>query len=244
MTVLQLPNTQSLSYYAPEEGSEIRVEFRLVYKGSLPAEGRSGGRSREKQNIRKIFHPQLAELWKRNDKLVDLTTIPMLKAKTPPNQVDWPGPDVDQVLVGTRDPNAKPWIDHVADDHEQFGYRFVPLIRRSGGFTCSLDILFLRRDDPGKLISGGGDIDNRIKVLFDGLKMPSSKSDLAGDVPGPSETPFFCLLEDDSLITSIAVTTDRLLLPMDSDERTNDVHLIIHVKVSDPNAIFTAARLL
>ena len=53
------------------------------------------------------------------------------------------------------------------------GNRFVPLVSKAGGFTCSLDILFLRRDDPEGPIESGGDIDNRLKVLLDGLRMPT-----------------------------------------------------------------------
>jgi hypothetical protein len=41
------------------------VEFHLVYQGSLPAAGQGGGktRAREKHDIRKVFHRQLAFLW-------------------------------------------------------------------------------------------------------------------------------------------------------------------------------------
>lgn len=38
----------------------------------------------------------------------------------------------------------------------------------------------------------------------------------------------FCLLEDDSLITQVKVTTDRLLVS--SAGRDQEVHLIIHVR--------------
>jgi hypothetical protein len=43
------------------------------------------------------------------------------------------------------------------------------------------------------------------------------------------EDPFFCLLEDDSLVTDISVTTDKLL-PMDHAEYIHEVHLVILVK--------------
>lgn len=106
-----------------------------------------------------------------------------------------------------------------------------------------MNILFLRRDNPGNLIASGGDIDNRIKVLFDGLKMPDTVSDLGGIPLGPDEDPFFCLLEDDSLITSVSITTDRLLIPQESDENVHDVCLIIHATVLNPSALFTGNRL-
>ena len=61
----------------------------------------------------------------------------------------------------------KPWLEHLASQYCRNGYRFVPLVREENGFSCSLDITFLRRDNVGSLIRNGGDIDNRIKVLFD-----------------------------------------------------------------------------
>jgi hypothetical protein len=95
--------------------------------------------------------------------------------------------------------------------------------------VCSLDVIFLRRDEPGNLIQGGGDIDNRIKVLFDALRMPQSVEELAGATPSTDQEPFYCLLEDDRLITEVKVTTDRLLTPPMASESQNDVHLVMRV---------------
>lgn len=51
-----------------------------------------------------------------------------------------------------------------------------------------------------------GDIDNRLKTLFDALRLPNQTNELVGyDNPAPDENPFFCLLEDDSLITHVSV---------------------------------------
>jgi hypothetical protein len=91
--------------------------------------------------------------------------------------------------------------------------------------------LFLRRENPGELITKGGDIDNRLKTLFDALRVPEHSSELGGAVPEADENPFFCLMESDTLITDFHVTTDRLLLPLQSSERETDVHLVINVKV-------------
>jgi len=73
--------------------------------------------------------------------------------------------------------------------------------------------------------------------------MPETMSNIDGP-PQDDEDPFFCLLEDDSLVTSIAVTTDRLLTPMEASEKIHDVHLIIHVQVVDPSALFAGDRLV
>ena len=87
----------------------------------------------------------------------------------------------------------------------------------------------MRTDKPGSLIkSGSGDIDNRLKTLFDALRMPKSKDELGryAGVPGLDEDPFYCLLEDDKFITRLVVETDMLLRPAAS---SNDTHLIITV---------------
>ena len=80
------------------------------------------------------------------------------------------------------------------------------------GLACALDILFLRRVPPGSPIISGGDIDNRLKVLIDGLKMPQECSQLpAGWKPGPEHDPLYCLMQDDGMITEIKVTRSGLI---------------------------------
>lgn len=211
------------------------MEFRLIYQGRLPAEGRAGGRAREKHVIRKHFHKQLRELWQQHPELRNQGAKRYLVIERGP---------LGRIAIESDDPGAKTWIEHIADNHARCGGRFVPLISEAGGFTCSLDILFLRRDNPGSIVRSGGDIDNRIKVLFDGLKRPEIMDDL-GELPiEADENPFFCLLEDDKLITKVSVTTDRLLLPAAADENIHDVFLQIHVTVINPSAIFAGNRLV
>lgn len=118
----------------------------------------------------------------------------------------------------------------VANNFDEFGFRFVPVVSAERSYNCSIDILFLRRDSPGNLIESGGDLDNRIKVLFDGLRKPREHKELGNLTPGPDENPFFCLLQDDSLITEVHIITDRLLTPVVTNESQHDVELIIHVK--------------
>jgi hypothetical protein len=141
-------------------------------------------------------------------------------------------------------PVFKSYLDWIADDHQQCGGRFIPLVSNLGGFACSLDILFLRRDNPGNMIRSGGDIDNRIKVLLDGLRMPENDAELGGiPIDSQAENPFFCLLEDDNLITKLSVTTDRLILPCGDSEAVHDVFLDIHVTILNPGALFVGNRL-
>lgn len=106
-------------------------------------------------------------------------------------------------------------------------FKFVPLVSSKLHLISELKITLLRPGPPGQLISQSGDIDNRLKTLLDALKVPKEPTALPQEeAPLESETPFFCLLEDDSLITAVSVETDRLL---ETPADPNDVVLLIHV---------------
>lgn len=141
-------------------------------------------------------------------------------------------------------------LDDLADRYTAHGFRFAPLIGPHYGLACSLDILFLRRGAPGGTIQGT-DIDNRLKTLLDALKVPKYPEELGDATPQREEDPFFCLLSDDSVITQISITTDRLLLSTVADEsdelvqteaeddgatkREAKVYMVIHVKTVTSN---------
>jgi len=74
--------------------------------------------------------------------------------------------------------------------------------------------------------------------------MPKSVPELGGYSIDSDEDPFYCLLEDDKLITKISVTTDRILLPETSSERIHDVFLDIHATIINPGLIFAGNRLI
>jgi hypothetical protein len=111
-------------------------------------------------------------------------------------------------------------------------YKCLALVRENLNLVCDLDILFLRRENPGRLIGGGGDIDNRLKVLFDSLRLPLDDDEVRGFAVEPGATHLlFCLTEDDKLITGFRVTTDRLLEPAKSPTEENHVRIIVNVEV-------------
>ena len=64
----EYPDVVHLNYQPWPDGEGLEVEFRLIYKGSLPAQGAGTGGSRieEKHAIRRRLHPQLRELWTRH----------------------------------------------------------------------------------------------------------------------------------------------------------------------------------
>ena len=125
-------------------------------------------------------------------------------------------------------PQGRPGEWNIIAPIEVGGQKFIPLIRESMSLICELDILFLRKEDPGHLITQGGDIDGRIKTLFDGLRMPS-KDELAAAGCEPIPQPFYTLLEEDTLISGFQIKTGRLLTKPDADIK--EVMVIIGVTV-------------
>ena len=103
-------------------------------------------------------------------------------------------------------------------------YRFAPLVVNGKllKLICELDIRLLSQATPGSIIEhgkDGGDLDNRLKGLFDALSVPQQNQFADPDgLPEADEDPFFCLLQDDKLITKVTIASERLLRPPASGE--------------------------
>ena len=99
-----------------------------------------------------------------------------------------------------------------AEAFRQVGlFQFAPLVSRQNNLLAELDITLLRPEAPGGIVQHGGDIDNRLKTLFDAMAVPSQQQALPPDAkPDEEERPFFCVLDDDRLITKLAIHTERL----------------------------------
>jgi hypothetical protein len=94
------------------------------------------------------------------------------------------------------------------------GHDFAALVHPWQFLYAELDILVLRPEAPGAVISHSGDIDNQLKTLFDALRRPVDSSEFPRTwSPNIDEQPLHCLLDDDKLITRASVETDRLLVP-------------------------------
>ena len=116
-----------------------------------------------------------------------------------------------------------------AVNEEIAGFEFAPLISSRVDLTGELDILLLRPAPPGAILRDGGDLDNRIKTLIDGLRLPTQTELPPNWTPDADQQPFFCLLQDDKLVSGFSVVSDRLL-----DDPTHDQEalVIIHVRVT------------
>jgi hypothetical protein len=195
------------------------MEFRLTYQGPLYATQRDAigkqpsAKPDHKHAIRKAIHPQLRRLWE---------ITPFLKT----GQRSGPG-----AILMEQGEDA-PIYDQqsLSVKHSLYGFNFVPLVTRDLNLICALDILFLRADKPGGAISAG-DIDNRLKTLFDSLRIPVAGENYVQRTPGSDEKPFFCLLEDDALITKVVIETDQLLELVPPGNGIADVRLVITVRL-------------
>ena len=107
------------------------------------------------------------------------------------------------------------------------GVVFAPLVSSVLKFICQLDITILWTEEPGVISEYGGDIDNRLKTLFDALQCPDIHQVKPIKQSFVDKQPFFCLLENDKLITSVNIRTHTLL----RSENETDVSVLIHVVV-------------
>jgi hypothetical protein len=202
----------------------VVMRFYLVYSGPLSASGNKS-KSDEVPVIRNQFHPQLRLLWETTSALNRLRQTAIVPKKPPPFTE---APDSPFYVEQHRTPHGVrvgDWVD-LCEPIKQHGKSYIPLVRTSLDLNCHLQITFLRQEDPGALVLHGGDLDNRIKTLFDALRIPDADASLKFP---PKEDPTYCLLEDDSLISGFDVDTGRLLMPQTT--KPNEVHLVIEVTV-------------
>ena len=107
------------------------------------------------------------------------------------------------------------------------GVVFAPLVSSVLKFVCQLNITILWPEELGVISGCGGDIDNRLKTLFDALQCPDINQIKPVKESFVDKQPFFCLLENDKLITSVNIRTHTLL----RSENETDVSVLIHVVV-------------
>lgn len=174
------------------------MEFRLIYEGPLRGQG---AKSAHKWEIRRALHPQLWRLWQEHplrDSAETLLAHP-------------PRPAEVSVIV------------------EKGGLFFAPLVTQRLNLYAELSVLLFRQQPRGAIITDGGDIDNRLKTLLDGLRVPHGSMEGRGNLPNePDPSPFFCLLEDDSLVTKVSVESEQLLRHAGPDEVVAIIS--VHVK--------------
>lgn len=159
-----------------------------------------GAKSSHKWDIRRALHPQLERLWQARP-LADLAASLLAP----------PQPGGTSVLI------------------EKGGLLFAPLVTQRLDLYAELSVLLFRQQPRGTLITDGGDLDNRLKTLLDGLRVPHGSLEGRKERPAtPDPSPLFCLLEDDALVTKVSVESEQLLRPARPDEVVAIIS--VHVK--------------
>ena len=169
------------------------MRFVLHYRGPL----RSNADAHNKHQLRLAFHHQLATLW----------------GQTPLR-------DTAEAWLGVRTTKNK---DGAYLIRMVKGRTFVPVVSAQLHTIAELRIVMLRPGRPGQLLQHGGDIDNRLKTLFDALTIPQENQ--LKELAPSEQNPVYCLLEDDWLVSAVEVRTEQLLETVDPSwvEMTLDV---------------------
>lgn len=149
------------------------MHLTLTYRGPLHAQSSGDTRKNEKQAIRREFHKQILGLWETQ-------------------------PALDGIIAKWRTLDKADQIRNGANDfvtaYDIGRFRFVPLVTKRSFLCCELDILFFRKEPAGYIIDReSGDIDNRLKVLFDALRMPKEQEIPDKDGPYVNENLFLSL---------------------------------------------------
>jgi hypothetical protein len=205
------------------------MKFVLTFDGELRASANKS-KPHDVWKIRKHFHPQLQEL-QRESRVLREAMATLIPESGPffmaQSHHDDPSSQGRHTIA--RANNIKTPLRSLYEPMVLGTKRFQPIVRESMALTCSLDILFLRKEDPGSLVQQGGDLDGRLKTLFDAMSAPAQIEQLSSPECENIDDPTYCVMENDSLITGYSIKTGRLLNRPNASK--HDVHLVIEVNV-------------
>lgn len=193
------------------------MKFSIIYEGVL----KSNGNPKHKQDIRGNISLQLEKLWQ-------LKSMQSLREYAVGNKSASLVDAFEQSLdIPTNPPKRgqRGWVQKKND------YFFLPVVSNELHMTAQISIVWFREEKPGNLMPSG-DIDNRLKTLFDALQIPTQDQLRGISIENNSHNnPFYTVLEDDALISGINVDTKQLL----KDVKQNEVllHIEVTTQVSD-----------
>lgn len=197
------------------------MEFTLRHSGVIRSYTKA-----HVHEIRKVFEGQLADLWSRDLRLksVDPANIRSFVRSTRFRC------DVRQQekgeTVGTQP-------ESIHGYHEVRGIRFVPLVTCWRYLRAEVSIRLHRYE--GDLHTGGvlyhsGDLDNKCKVLLDALRMPMGSRDLPATAAHDRPV-FFCVLEDDRLVSKITLEVRNRLGPRPERRKMTTLDVDIDIRI-------------
>src|SRR5215472_2749234 len=110
-----LPYTQRLVFDDPQTEGEC-VQFRLLYRGPLPSASNNNSRVEEKCAIRRQLHPQLQQLWQYHPALLLY----------------------EKLHIASGEHYGKSLKQYLIESHNVCNFRFLPLVTKFAGATCSI----------------------------------------------------------------------------------------------------------
>jgi hypothetical protein len=186
-------------------GAFVEMQFSLVYDGDLPSIGNSTPPLRQSKlqavwAVRDVISRQLDRLYE---------THPILR--------------------GAGFTENRMAANEARRPIRRHGQTFLALARPELRLKCQLDIKMLVNHEPGSVLTGTGDLDNRIKTLNDALRVPKEQHEM-GSHQVPAGQAYICLMSDDALVTGFKVAMDRHLGLV--NQTPHYVHLDIGVTVT------------
>jgi hypothetical protein len=187
------------------------MRFVLTYSGQLPPNGDNAAKHR----VRQALLPQLKQQLDSERALQNLAQLPSLE-----------------------NPGEQTRLDDVATTFKKSGFRFIPFVSRAFNLVCNLEIKMARKG--GEDATHSDDVDRRLKTLFESLSVPADGDQLRGLTPGAEEAPFYCLLENSSLVTGFEIGSERVFEPQldAADVRVAMVVTVRPTKITEENWSF------
>jgi hypothetical protein len=222
------------------------MTLRLVYFGPIRPHGRGKNIASHVHFIRRQFHRQLREFWRRSEALnhclltIDEFNNGVMRPldATRPNWMSSPPLDIDG--GGAVSQVRMPLLDavlarHSANCMNSKGYRWVPLTLSQYSVSCEIDMLMLFTSPEQAGPKNFGDLDNRVKTVIDALKQPDPDSISHCPAPGKGDDPFFVLYNDDKVVSKLTVETDNLYRPRMTHHQEKPILLTVNVTLRPYN---------
>jgi len=158
------------------------MRFPLSYEGSLPSSGNPRDPTRP---------PKLQEIWAIRNAI-----NPQIKSVI----------DHHPVFSGGSG-NRNKLVQEIGSPIVVAGKKFYALARVAFKLKCDLQIEMHVNHPIATVVTNVGDLDNRLKTLFDALRAPQYPHEIKEYMPNIDD--YCCLLENDVLISALQIETFR-----------------------------------